>query len=36
MSGAEVADLLDKLVGDLVEALAAETFDPQVAHNAGR
>jgi diguanylate cyclase (GGDEF)-like protein/PAS domain S-box-containing protein len=35
MSGAEVADLLDKLAGELVDALAAETFDPQVAHNAG-
>ena len=35
MSGAEVADLLDKLAGDLVEALGSETFDLQPAHNAG-
>ncbi|HEX3781051.1 MAG TPA: EAL domain-containing protein [Pseudonocardiaceae bacterium] len=35
MSGAEVADLLDKLAGELVDALRAETFDPQVAHDAG-
>jgi diguanylate cyclase (GGDEF)-like protein/PAS domain S-box-containing protein len=35
MSGTEVADLLDKLAGELVDALRAEPFDPQAGHDAG-
>ncbi len=35
MSGAEVADLLDRLAGELVNALRAETFDPKAGYDAG-